>query len=102
MNPYIAGDVISTNTTFTNTAGTPIDPTTVTLKYDASNTAPATLTYTGATTPATNVVAKTSTGNYTCWIDTTSLVGYLVYEWQGVGSGQTVNASSAIIYPRPL
>ena len=99
MNTYSSGQIVITNGTFLDENNNPMDPTSVVVQYNASNTPLVTLTYAGSTTSGTGYIFKTSTGNYQLRIDTTPLIGYLKWQYLGGGVGQTTNASSAIIYP---
>ena len=103
MNTYTAGQIVITNGTFYDDNNNPMDPGAVTVEYTCSNLAgETTLTYTGSSTAGTGYIFKTAVGAYQLRIDTTPLVGYLKWQWNGAGVGQTNNASSAIIHPDPI
>ena len=103
-NVYSVGSLVRTSETFTDAAGTLIDPTTVTLKWNivpngtGSPGSTTTWTYLG-----TGSIVKDSTGKYHADLDTTSLPG----QWQGAwiappGSGQTATDWIFIVFPSPV
>lgn len=101
---FVAGNVVQFTATFTDLAGGNIDPTTVAFTYVAvgSGVAPATLTYSGSTTPSVGVVARTSTGVYVAQVDTTNLAGNWSYQWRSTGVGQAVAFSSIVVSEPPF
>jgi hypothetical protein len=97
MITYTDGDVVAVTTTFVDTSGTPVNPTAVEVLYAVTPPgqpaagATTTLTYAGATTPGINVVAKTSTGTYVVWLDTTARPGAWRCEGKSTGTGQSAS-----------
>lgn len=103
MNSYTEGQVIQFTGTFTDAAGTAIDPTTVEFKYrNADNGPTTTLTYAGATQPAVGEIAKTATGVYVALVDTTGLAGRWTVEWQSTGVGQAVTLATGLVNSVPF
>ena len=86
---YLSGNVVRFDVSFTNTStGAPVDPTTVTFSYQInSGSFNAPVTYTSATTPAVNVIAKMATGQYEVWVNTTGITGQLTGKWVSTGTG---------------
>lgn len=86
LNLYISGALVRTIATFTNLAGQPTDPTTITLKYRAGAGSTTTIVY-----PAAGIV-KDSTGVYHSDLDTTGFAGpgqqLWTIQWVGTGNVQ--------------
>ena len=107
MNTYTAGQIINLAATCTTNTGTPVDPGTITLKYQITTWAGAaqptvTVTYTGTSTPTVGQIARTAVGEYTALIDTTNLPGVWTVEWQTTGVGQAVAVTVGNVEPAPL
>lgn len=99
----MSGSLVTSTATFTNTSGTPTDPTTITLKVQSPNGTVNTYTYPNA------FITRVSTGVYSAEIDTTGLTGYhgpitetFVVEWIGTGNVQAINSTSWPVTPAPL
>jgi hypothetical protein len=101
MNKYITTDTIDTTAQFYDPSNNPVDPSTITFTYRASNHPPTTVTYAGSSTPGSGYIFRNATGSYEFYLDTTTLVGYAVWYWAGFGARQVVGPSSAIVYPLP-
>lgn len=106
MATYLVGNVIQETGTFTTTAtGVPADPTAVTFTYqitvNAVPGAPTVFTYSGASTPAPGILARTSTGVYPAQI-LLSTAGYYEWEIQGTGSNAAAAAGSFLVEPLPI
>jgi hypothetical protein len=102
-NLYTAGQIVEFPILFLDDTGTPYNPAAVSFLYSINNGATNTLTYSGATTPAVNVVARLATGSYQARLNTT---GYattatipVVYEWNWDGEKES---SSFNVQPAPL
>ena len=96
--PLYAGNALTTTATFTiPPSTTPVDPTTVTLKYKAGSTATVTWTYLG-----TGSITQVSTGIYSAELDTTSLAGGWTIEWIGTGACAAVSVSNISVTPQPI
>ena len=103
----VAGNILENTVLFTQDDNiTPVDPTSVTVAYKVAYagglSGPFTITYSGASVPATGVIAKLSSGKYVVRIDTTLLPGYWQYEWQGTGGGQALLPFAALVYNAPI
>jgi hypothetical protein len=83
MTNYPEGTVVTVKGTFTNTAGAVQDPATVKLTVVTPDGVEATYVY-GTDAD----MLKSSTGVYTCNLDTTAKRGLWLYTWWSVGSGQ--------------
>lgn len=91
------GSIYRCVATFTDEAGAPVDPTSVSFHYERNNVGPAvTLTYEGATSPGPGIVARTAEGIYEAQVDTTGWSGYLVRYFQSTGIGQASSPVSSI------
>jgi len=106
-NSYVAGQVVQVTAVFTTVAtGAVVDPGTIAFKYaitvNGVTGATTTLTYSGASTPAVGVVARTSAGTYVAQVDTTSKPGYWQIEWVSTGTGQTTQPSDFLVSAAPL
>jgi hypothetical protein len=104
---YVAGSLIEDVAAFTaDDDVTPVDPTTITVKYQIAYagavSGPFTITYASATVPAPHTIARTAPGVYEVQLDTTLLPGYWTYQWNGTGTGQAVLPVAALVYPAPL
>jgi hypothetical protein len=107
-NTYIAGQIVEFPAQFLNDQLAAVDPATISFLYSINGGATTTLTYSGSSTPAVNVVARLGTGLYEAQLDTT---GYattgtgvtvpVVYEWKSTGA-QTVEPSSMNVQAAPL
>lgn len=97
MNSYLAGDLVQVQSIFTNLAGTPVVPSTITLKYAITVNG-----IQGSTTTISGGFTNPSTGIYQWNIDTTSNPGYYLYEYIGTGTGQAVGTGSFLVDPLPL
>ena len=80
---YDIGDLVQVTSVFTNSAGTAIDPTTVSIQVKGGTDATVT-TYVYGTDAA---LVKDSTGHYHCNISVTSS-GQWHYRWVSTGTGQ--------------
>lgn len=90
-NTYDLNDCVKFSVTFTDSAGTATDPTTVTLKLQDPNGVDTTYTY------ALAQVAKSGTGAYYKTMTITT-AGEWYYRWEGAGA--IVAAAEAMIYVR--
>jgi hypothetical protein len=86
-NTYDVGDLIRCTGTFTNAAGTAIDPATVYFKYKDPGGTKTTLTY-----GVDAAVVKSSTGVYYVDVNVDE-VGTWYYRWQATGTGQSAGES---------
>lgn len=92
-NKYDVGDLVRVSVTFTDAAGTALDPTTVSLSYRKLGGTVTTLVY------GTDVaVVKVSTGVYRCDISAASS-GRWFYRWHSTGAGQ--GSEEVEFYVRP-
>ena len=96
---YLNGNIAQFTVTFTTEAtGAAIDPSAVTFKYQLNGGAYTTpWTYVSATTPAVGVIARTGTGIYEVWVDTTLLSGVLTGVWVSTGTGAASVADTVTI-----
>ena len=94
-----AGTSVTTTATFTNPdqPATPVDPTTVTLKFRVSGGAVTTWTFGGS-----GSIVKVATGIYSAELDTTSMPGDWELEWIGTGTCAAVNVASFLVQAAPL
>jgi hypothetical protein len=94
LNSIYEGDLaVITVSYFGQDLITPADPSIAVLKYKVGSGVDTVLTYTGIGVPAPGVYAKTATGVYVAWIDTTGKPGI----WTAQGSapvGSTIQATS--------
>ena len=96
--PTYAGTAVTTTATFTiPPSATPVDPSTVVLKYQAGSAAPVVWTYLG-----TGSIVKVATGVYSAELDTTSLAGEWTVEWIGTGACAAVSVSTFPVQTPPL
>jgi len=102
MKVYTTGQIVETYALFVDDNNTPLDPTTVKVQYRATDIPTVNLTYAGSSTSGTGYIFRTSTGAYQLNIDSSPLIGYLIWEWIATGVGQTLNSASAIILPQPV
>jgi hypothetical protein len=94
----IAGTAVTSTVTFQNPGVTsPVDPTTVTLKYRVSSGSVTTWEYEGA-----GSISKVSTGVYSAELDTTELPGSWVVEWVGTGDCSAVETAQFQVTPPPF
>lgn len=95
------GNVYQTTATFTDEAGSPIDPTTVSLVYafNGDVTTKTTLLYAGGTTPAPGLVVRTAVGVYVGQIDLTHVSGTVQRYWESTGVGQAASAVDGGVIP---
>ena len=91
MGTYYEGALVRVTAVFTNAAGAPVDPTTVTLNWHRTKDA-----VTAWTVQAGQIV-KDSVGNYHADLDTTSLTGPWSYEFEGTGAAQATNAGTFLV-----
>jgi hypothetical protein len=68
---------------FTDYAGNPVDPDIVTFGYVLPNIPSVTYTYTAPTGDPTGNIVRTGVGEYYCDLDTTGLVGNIIWRWAG-------------------
>lgn len=108
MNVYPEGAVIRLIVTFTDPeTGTNIDPDTAAVET-ASGANPAapgtttTYTYSSATQPAIGTLARTATGVYEVWVDTTNKPGYWTYRGVSTGTGQAAATDQFQVLANPL
>ena len=93
-----AGNAVTTTVTFTvPPSTTPVDPSTITLKYKVGSQATVTWTYGG-----TGSITKTSTGVYAAVLDTTALAGSWVIEWIGTGACAAISVSYVSVETLPI
>jgi hypothetical protein len=93
-----AGTAVKTTVTFTNPGSiTPVDPTTVTLKYRVGQAVATTWTYGG-----TGAVVKVGIGIYSATLDTTNGVGIWNVEWIGTGTCAAVSVGQFQIDAQPF
>lgn len=103
MNQYIAGDLVTVTANFTNTSGTPTDPTLVSLKVGRKFTGNSTSTYNNGSLAGPYAIVKASTGDYTANIDTTGFnQAQYTYEWIGTGACQVVQYGVFAVTSSPL
>ena len=91
MNTYQKGDLVRVSGTFTNSAGTAIDPSVV--KFSYKNPAGTTTTLTYGTDVA---LVKDSTGNYHVDVDA-SLTGPWYCRFFSTGTGQAADESKFLV-----
>lgn len=97
-NPLYAGNAVTTQVTFTvPPSTTPVDPSTITLKYKAASGATVTWTYGGA-----GSIVKVSTGIYSAELDTTGAAGNWTIQWTGTGTCAAVSVSTIAVSTPPL
>lgn len=100
MNTYTSGSLVTSAASFTNNAGQPTDPDTVTLKYKLGNGATQTVVY-----PASPIV-KNSVGNYQANFDTTGWTGpgmrLDIQQWQGTGAVVAIADDAYQVEPSTL
>lgn len=100
MNTYMSGSLVTSTATYANDAGTPTDPTVVTLKYKTGSGATTTVTYPSAP------VVKVSTGVYSAEFDTSGWTGpdnqLWATQWSGTGTVQAIAADYWQVTPPAL
>lgn len=90
-NEYDKGDVVRCSATFTNAAGTPIDPTAVIFKFKTPASAITTYTY-GVDAE----LVKDDTGDYHVDIDANA-VGVWAYRFYSTGTGQAADEDIFVV-----
>lgn len=105
LSQYTQGDLIDFPLTFTDETGAPIDPSTVAWVFSCGALGPVTLTYTGASTPASDSVWRTGAGLYVARVDTTPIPVTRPTLLRGsavsTGTGQAVGVLAVILLPNP-
>jgi hypothetical protein len=95
LNAYDKGKLARLTVSFTNFAGTAVDPTTVALSYRKSNGVQATVTLAGG------AVVRESLGNF--YYDLTlDVAGVWHYRWVSTGEGQAAEVGSLLVKSNPL
>lgn len=96
----VAGTAVTTTATFTNAAGSPTDPTTITLKFQGGTGSTTSWTY------ADDQLTRVSTGVYSATIDTTGdtygTSGTWTVEWLGTGNLAAVSAVTFQVTTPPI
>jgi hypothetical protein len=87
MKVFEQGDIVSSATLFSGDSG-PVDPASVQYLMTVAGGAVATHSYTGATIPAPNIVARLEQGQYVFWCDTSNAAGLYAVQAVGTGPGQ--------------
>jgi hypothetical protein len=88
MKSFVDGDVVSCVATFADRDFKDLDPASVTFMYQIGTGTVTSVSFAGATTPSTGVVAKNDVGVYEFWIDTTGFPGSYTVQAKGTGQGQ--------------
>lgn len=96
MNTYTAGRKVRVSVAYTDANLIPLDPTTVSLKYDTAAIAVVPQAYNPG-----NII-KDSVGNYHYDIDTTALSGLVTYEFLSTGVGQDSAIGYFLVTPLPF
>lgn len=99
ISTYYAGTAVQTQVTFTNPgSSTPVDPSTITLKFSVYGTGGGTITwvYQGA-----GSITKSSTGVYAAVLPNT-VAGQVTVEWIGTGTCAAVGVSNFTTLAPPL
>lgn len=100
MNKYMSGSLVRSSAAFTNLAGSPADPTTITLKYRAGAGSITTVVYPSAP------IIRDGTGAYHADLDTTGWNGpgdqLWTTEWIGTGNVQAPGADYWEVEPLAL
>lgn len=98
--PYVSGSLITSTATFSNAAGTPADPSVVTLAYRKGYGTTVTVVYPDPP------ITRTGTGVYQADLDTSGFTGpdnqLWTIQWSGSGNVQAINVSSWTVTPAPL
>lgn len=96
--PFYSGTAVATSVVFTNPgSSTPVDPTTIELRFRVGSEPVTIWTYGGA-----GLITRASAGNYSAVLDTTGLPGSWVVEWIGTGVCAAVGVSGFPVQPLPL
>lgn len=96
--PVYAGTTRTSTATFTNPgSSTPVDPSTISLKYKAGSHPPVTWDYGGS-----GSIVQVSTGVYSVELDTTALAGFWTIEWIGTGACAVVGIAQFQVITPPL
>ena len=85
---YVDGDIVSCVATFQDRNFDDVDPDSVIFTYENGLGVPISTPYSGATEPASGVVARNALGTYEFWIDTTGQPGPYKVQAKGTGQGQ--------------
>lgn len=93
INRYDKGDLVRVSALFENSAGTDLDPTTVTFKY--KNPAGTTTTLVYGTDAA---LVKDSTGNYHVDVNANAS-GLWLYRWESSTTGQAAQEGQFLVEP---
>jgi len=100
MNTYMSGSLIRSSAAYTDTSGTPADPSSVVLQYKADAGDTTTVTY-----PDSPIV-KDGTGAYHADLDTSGWAGparqLWIVEWTGTGTVQAIGVDSWEVEPAAL
>jgi hypothetical protein len=97
---FVAGSLITSTATFANAAGSPADPSTITLKYRAGSGPTVVAVY-----PA-PAITRVSAGVYQALLDTTGWAGpgdqLWAVQWSGTGLVQAIADSYWFVTPAAL
>jgi hypothetical protein len=85
---FVDGDIVSCVATFQDQAFDEVDPDSVVFMYEVDSAAALSIPYSGATEPASGVVARNSLGVFEYWLDTTGRPGSYKVQAKGTGQGQ--------------
>ena len=94
VNEYEKGDQVKVTATFTNAAGTEIDPTSVFFSYRTPNG-----TVTGWEYTVDADLVRSDTGIYYILLDLDSEVGEWRYRWYSTGTGKAAMRHKLIVKP---
>lgn len=99
MNTYLTGALVTVSTQtgpFSDSTGTPVDPSVVTLAIRDPTGTVTTYTY------GSSGINRVSTGIYTYNVDTTGLPGRFEYKWVGTGDCQALDIEQFLSSPTPF
>jgi hypothetical protein len=100
VNTYMSGSLVTSYANFVNAAGTPTDPTTITLKYRTAAGSITTVVY------PSSPITRVSAGSYSANLDTTGWAGpgllLWTIEWIGTGAVQAINSGGWQVEPATL
>jgi hypothetical protein len=85
---FVDGDVVSCVATFQDQDFANIDPDSVVFLYEVNPGTATSVPYSGATEPASGVVARSALGVFEFWLDTTGQPGSYKVQAAGTGQGQ--------------
>ena len=102
INTFQDGDLIVMTLLILDEDFFPVDPDSAEVRYQVGTMVVQTLTYSGVSTPAPGYLARTGTGTFVAWIDSTGLAGVWSCEGAAEGAGQGTSPTTRFYVEHPL